>query len=155
MPWYSLPISKHKPNHFLSRKLLLTISSSKLKTKNNPCLLVVTPTPSTIPSKRAFCLEKYMSKVFWNFMVILYMLCLWCDWEWDSLTMKGKPQDVPEEGLCSCEPMDLWFYASAVIVGQETNASMLSFLLAEVGKHPEIEERLGVICNFCPTYVIE
>lgn len=28
------------------------------------------------------------------------------------------------------------------ITGQETTAAMLSFLLAEVGKHPDIEERL-------------
>ena len=28
------------------------------------------------------------------------------------------------------------------ITGQETTAAMLSFLLAEVGKHPDVEERL-------------
>ena len=28
------------------------------------------------------------------------------------------------------------------ITGQETTAAMLSFLLAEVGKHPDVEDRL-------------
>ena len=37
-----------------------------------------------------------------------------------------------------------------LITGQETNAAMLSFLLAEVGKHPEVEKRL----DFFPTAIL-
>jgi len=33
-------------------------------------------------------------------------------------------------------------FVTFFIAGQETNAAMLSFLLAEVGKHPEVEKRL-------------